>query len=969
MSTINKKKIKITDSYKNNLQMYNMFLPKYNNEMKKKTPDNQSNLCININSYTNNQFSNDEYILSTTERTRHNNSNDIIFDKRIIYQKQIINDTFLYNLIFHKVEIRKYKYYIFYNQNTFNKNNGEKIKAIINNKEQIDNNNQQYINELEQLENLIARYSIIIFFLIKHQQKFLAKNIFLLMLKENNEYLYFFYKNIFKQIFHMEKSIESIIHGIPNSITQIMKMYSFIIKYSLLFSLTKNKNIYMARYLSLQRIVYKLFSLKSELRGNLILTDIGIKYLYANCLFNSCYFSILSYSPMTIPIKLSELIFKIYEGMNEVIFDKKEKSLLLKASYNYSLFIYINGDNEFALAELNLIKEKLINYYDEIFCSDDEEEDDEKVDVDNFDVKQVYKPIKKTKGSKRKLSVCFKDKMMVKRQVTMKKLERKRGLSRSEKTIDKIKEIIFNRRKSKLDFNSSNSFEPLRQANLSKFNRNSLKKRNIRVEDIKKLFISDVKEVLNKRNRKSSITERDIKNKKKIQNNFEISNDSNPSRRESIIELRSSHTNFRSLCKINKLNVPKYMTDPLLIETELLMCEIELDSKNYKEVYEHFKNAILILFIYKQQDEQNDVKSVRYFRKKLRIISVFLKEIKKYLDQRKKVKKFQVLQKPIKISKTYMSLNKKKIFRLRPREKKSSLYLERNKLLENLDINANTNNIKMDNFYNQFINKKTAEEIQKFFIFLTSLSMYQMKLLNDTQPKREIRNDLPILFNGQFKDSLTSGQRLTLRNIHTMSISRNIILNNPDNLILPTNLNFKALKYTNMPNMTQKKINNSIKHRKFHELKSKVLSFTDTVEYEYFKKIFFSKNINKDLQQFFLDNYSLVMKILKGLGEKEINDLIEKPDLLVGPINKFRKNKSECLNVVNNYLIYYKELKDLRQFIYELKDNVDEEDNNVTDSENNIDVSDEDLIIDDSEYSKSFSLNVSNSSLYKGEDY
>ena len=136
----------------------------------------------------------------------------------------------------------------------------------------------------------------------------------------------------------MEKSIESIIHGIPNSITQIMKMYSFIIKYSLLFSLTKNKNIYMARYLSLQRIVYKLFSLKSELRGNLILTDIGIKYLYANCLFNSCYFSILSYSPMTIPIKLSELIFKIYEGMNEVIFDKKEKSLLLKTSFNYSLF-------------------------------------------------------------------------------------------------------------------------------------------------------------------------------------------------------------------------------------------------------------------------------------------------------------------------------------------------------------------------------------------------------------------------------------------------------------------------------------------------------------------------------------------------------------------------------------------------------------------------------------------------------
>ena len=48
------------------------------------------------------------------------------------------------------------------------------------------------------------------------------------------------------------------------------------------------------------------------------------------------------------------------------------------------------------------------------------------------------------------------------------------------------------------------------------------------------------------------------------------------------------------------------MTDSILIETELLMCEIEIDSKNMEKAYEHFKNSILALFISKQNDEPND---------------------------------------------------------------------------------------------------------------------------------------------------------------------------------------------------------------------------------------------------------------------------------------------------------------------------------------------------------------------------
>ena len=87
---------------------------------------------------------------------------------------------------------------------------------------------------------------------------------------------------------------------------------------------------------------------------------------------------------MIIPIKLSELIFKIYEGMNEVIFEKKEKSLLLKTSFNYALFVYLNGNNELALAQLELIKNKLLAYYEYNNSDDEEEEDNEESEEDNL---------------------------------------------------------------------------------------------------------------------------------------------------------------------------------------------------------------------------------------------------------------------------------------------------------------------------------------------------------------------------------------------------------------------------------------------------------------------------------------------------------------------------------------------------------------------------------------------------------
>ena len=901
--------------------------------------------------------------------------------------------------------MRQYRNYIYFLQKTFNKKYGIYLKHIITTIEQnynSDHDNDRYSKEINQLENLIARYSIIIFFLVKKKQMDMVKNIFLLMIKENIIYIDFFEKNIFLKFFKIENNTKLIDSEYPKALLTLIKIYSIILKYSFLFYMTKNRDIFLSRYLALQKLNYKIFILKSEVRGPSIVTDIAVKYLYANCLFNSCYYSIKFYSPMIIPIKLSELIFKIYEGMNEVIFEKKEKSLLLKTSFNYALFVYLNGNNELALAQLELIKNKLLAYYEYNNSDDEEEEDNEESEEDNliFNIRKNnrntinnYKNfnnigilnnngiINNNNGilkngnnlfpkieKKKKPSVTFQQKILVKRQETMKKLERKRALSRSKNTIDKIKEILFNKINKNDTQNYNNIsrvlFDPLHQANLNKYN-NQARKKTITIEDIKKLFISDVKTILNKRNRKCSITERDIKNKQKFQHNYGVlsKNTFNNNSSQSIVDLRSSHINF-SLFKLNKLNLPKYMTDSLLIETELLMCEIGLDSKNFNDAYEHFKKSILILLIIKQKTDQNDAKALRNFRKKLRIISEYLKEINKYIEEKNITNTFQIIDNPIKTSRTFKSLSNKNIFKAKKVNLQKASVRIGKKHLACIDININKKDDeqdkKGDEYYNKLLNKKLEEEIEKFFIFLNSLSVYQIKLLNDTQPKREIRNDLPILFNGQFKDCLTTSQRNALRNLHTMSISRNMILNNPDKLILPTNLKFSALTFNKPNNEDWKNRNKLMKSIKYQKMYDKVINLSNCIEYNYFKRIIFSKKINKELQQFLLDNYSLVMKLLKELDKNEINDIVKNPFILVDPINNYKKNRSKSLKknwFDCNYLLQIKDLKDLKKLISKLS-KFKEQNDKIKKREEKFNK----IIKDsDSENSKSFSISVENS--------
>ena len=219
------------------------------------------------------------------------------------------------------------------------------------------------------------------------------------------------------------------------------------------------------------------------------------------------------------------------------------------------------------------------------------------------------------------------------------------------------------------------------------------------------------------------------------------------------------------------------------------------------------------------------------------------------------------------------------------------------------------------------------------------MSVYQIKLLNDTQPSNNTRNDLPIFFSNQFKDTLSSTQRVNLEKLNIMSLSRCIILNDPNNYILPSNLVFRILNQKkkiandkisdknnskiNDNNNFQISFNGSLMNNDYNENEEdKELEsdfrFSGTEELKNFKKIVFSKNCNKDLKLFFLNNFLFAISILKKSEPSEIQDMIDYPEIMIEPIKRFkRKNKDKVKYINENkqeifkHLMLFPEFKEL----------------------------------------------------------
>ena len=760
-----------------------------------------------------------------------------------------------------KAKFEEFRNYIIKNQNNFNQDFELFFRQIYNENDDI--------FEVKKLENLIARYSVIIFFVLKNNFEE-AHKLFLLMLQENEKYIDLFEYKIYKSFSKLERK-KNILKLYPKTAKPLFKIFSSIIKFSITFNLTRYKNKYLLKYLSLHSLNYRIFRKKYEIRGFTSETKNNIKYWFSINLHYASYFALYNYISLKIPLALSDLILKVYKNVDESLLNSTDKSLLVNTSYNSSLIAYVNGQNEIALRNLEKTKQRIISYYGDKSPSI--------LNPNNYN-NNIYNNISNISlrnFNENAFNNSFSSslKKIINRKNTIKK---KSLFSKYQRGADNYLN------------NSIIGTEDVIHQILS----NSNRKNSIRMDGINSLFLLEMNKAFNKsKSKKLSINENNLVNLINLKNEYDVG--------QKNTNEYTSRISIMPLLDIKNYNIPKYIKNPLLIKVELLMCEIEIDKKNYYNAYEHIKTSIVIMFMMKHSMEG---KLYENFKEEIRIMLTYLNQIEELNDIKIKKKQKSILKKR---NKGKNNSNRNLVF-----SSDKLIKVDNNNAFSNIKNDKYSNNDSID-FSSEFKNGFFTDEIEKFFIFLNSLSLYQIKILNDFQPTTKNKNDLPILFHGQFKDSLSIPQRKELEKLHTMTLSRYMILEDPDKPIYPSNLRFTFLNKKYKDDKNKNGLNNNLKvfttsnnskslEEESEDQNNTCPNFDDpmfyivekTKEHEIFQRIIMSEKCNADLRKFFIKDYDFVIKIIKNLSEDELEDIMNNPQILVNPIKTYIKNNKIC---------------------------------------------------------------------------
>ena len=720
-------------------------------------------------------------------------------------------------------------------------NLGDLLKYIFSIEKKLKDNEESLYKKglkefMKKIDNLIARYSLIIFILIKNKEKEEAKNIFLLMLKENLVYINYIEQNIF---YHYYVSKEN-----PIEAYELLRIYSFIIKYSRFFNMTNYCTIFIGRYLELIYFIYNLLYYKSHSRGFTLDTKNQINLWFSLALHNISYYVVLNYFPLNISISLNNNIISMYQSSDNYL-SKKEKSLLIKVAYNSSLFCYLNGQSDKAIFYLNDTKERILLN-----------------EEDSYNNSSHH--IKKKKQSMNLFpnSTNNKDFFYNEEDVRL-------------STATSISEYVKNKTKNKNDYEH-------KLTNIDKI-KETFSKDKINLDDIHLLINYSLENGL--------IDE--IKSSRYIQKNF------------------ISPTNITSKLKLTKkLTIPKHYKHPLLFKLELLYSEIELDKKNFTLAYEHILKALYILLLLKLNIDGNGFLSFNEEQKIIERYLILLDKLKeketenkggKSESEEKSNSETESENESVESSKNNSSeKSKKKSKKKKYKEDSEDIILNKyNLFFELFKENEKDKKEKVFLFCSQKdINYKVLQDIEKFFIFLCSLSLYQISILNNTQPENKKGNDLPLLFSTQFKDCLSNNQRKELNNLQTMAFNRCLILKNPDDWIIPNNLNIDLINEKKMEKLKRKKTFRFI--NKYNEENMNENQLRQTQEYKIYQKILISGKMTKEIRDFLVKNIKIVLKILKNLEDNDIEKIIESPIILIKPVKQYKKNNKKSLE--KNYI-------------------------------------------------------------------
>jgi hypothetical protein len=375
--------------------------------------------------------------------------------------------------------------------------------------------------------------------------------------------------------------------------------------------------------------------------------------------------------------------------------------------------------------------------------------------------------------------------------------------------------------------------------------------------------------------------------------------------RESLLPRKSSGVLFGSQIMTLQQQCEN-VEEKIYNEIELIMSEIEISQKNYREALRHLKKLL----------PTNEQLTVPPF-----LLRNSLNLRNKYLEEKNKVfEKDRITDTNFCNYYILSDSDKRRLMAL--------LYKIDQAFDDNYDLYSdNETSQKSVNEYqirNYNLERKkliNSREMEKFFLFLCNLSIYQLKILNESQPQpSDKRDDLPIIFNNQFKDCLTNTQRMQLCLLESMSLSRYIILKNTNDDICPENLDYNFMKFrikdtdsTQYKAKKKEKLNNNIynlkpkKSRNVDTNNNKDFSinnygFNNTVSTHIKTKYDIDEentmpdydallnSIKDDENRDFINSYrNSIIQLLSDLNRQEQKVFLNSTKMLKKLINKMRK--------------------------------------------------------------------------------
>ena len=207
------------------------------------------------------------------------------------------------------------------------------------------------------------------------------------------------------------------------------------------------------------------------------------------------------------------------------------------------------------------------------------------------------------------------------------------------------------------------------------------------------------------------------------------------------------------------------------------------------------------------------------------------------------------------------------------------------------------------------LNQNEIIEFEKFFIFLTKLSAYQIELLNMDQPdKKSFKKfkSLPIYFSNNFKQSLNLEQMNMLNDIKILMLKRKLVLKNVEHLIIVDNLNFDLIYKYEECSVPITQFNNleiiNKKKEEFHNFNMEILKSSQLKK----EKKSAKTELNDDANQYrFKYQNKISYEVLKATLKKKYKtdnaypypvDEVIKDSFVIELLNRMKYKEVKMLN-------------------------------------------------------------------------